>query len=819
MKTARALAILLCLALVLSLGSALVAAQPSALEDATTSVTVTKYDIDGTTILDQTTVTYAEMESTLPVQGDGTTLYYAQGPTFQPDNLWDPAETVNLKNKGAVKGTDVKDLCELVGGAAEADLIEIRAVDGYGETFPYANVYEPAPGQGKMVLAWYTKNAGEGTPVYPSGAYVPEFSSGMQLTFMAETTNAAGQHVFGHDDMRTYLPEANWHYFYDGPTTYPSAHGLSLKWINTVNVYTQPPAPWSIDVTGAVTTSVGQSWFENALACHEQVEWVDSTGNTYSGLPLWYLLGLADDEWVHGLGAYDRALAEAGYDVEVRSVDGYAQWFNSEDVSRSSAYIVANKINGAPLSESHFPLRLVGSGLTSGAQRVGKIASINLTNIPEIETWTLELSGATDYLMRQAEFDSAVLCPQIGHTAVYTDSNEDVWVGIPLWLLVGWVDDDVDHGEGAFNDELAAIGYQVKVVAADGYSYTFSIADIARNDNIIVAYTVNGLPLPEDRYPLRVVGSGLVSGGQRVGQISRIELLNLPELPPDWELELSGVLSTTLSATEFIAEATANPASWVDSSNNTYNGVALWRLAGMVDDADPTTFNDALATIGYDIKSIASDGYSRVITSSLVARNDNILVAYEMNGAPLPEDRYPLKLVGAGLSSRDMVSMLARIELLNLPEPPPDWELELSGAISTTLSATEFIAEAAANPASWDDGSGNVYNGVALWRLVAMVDDEDPATFNDELANFGYDIKSISSDGYSRAIAGSLAARNDDIIVAYEMNGEPLPENRYPLRLVGTGLSGGQMVAMLARIELVDLPHIMRTYLPLVFGK
>jgi DMSO/TMAO reductase YedYZ molybdopterin-dependent catalytic subunit len=665
-KTKKAFGLVLSLILTFGLLSTFFIAQ-SAASDGTVSITVTKYDIDGTTILDQTTLTFEEMEDTLPVQGDGETLYYFQGPTFDPANLWDPDETVNLKNKGAVKGTDIKDLAELVGGAQDGDLIQLKAIDGYNEYFQYDNVYNPAPGQGKMVVAWYTKNAGDGTPLYPVGAYVPDYADGMQLIFLAETTNASGQHVFGHDDMRTYLPEANWHYFYDGPIQYPSANGLSLKWISEINIYTQPPEPWSIDVTGAVDTTVGQTWFENCLACHEEVEWVDSSLNTWSGLPLWYLLGLSDDEYVHGYGAYNRALAEAGYDIEVRATDDYTQWFSSEDVSRSSGYIVANKINGEPLSESHFPLRLVGSALTSGSQRVGKIASINLFNIPEIETWTLELSGAIDYNMRQAEFDSAVLCPYADHQVEYTDGDGNVWVGLPLWLLVGWVDDAISHGPDSFNDELAALGYQVRVIAADDYSYTFNISDVARNDDIIVAYTMNGDPLPEDRYPLRLVGSALVSGGQRVSQIVRIELLNLPVVDPEWELELNGALTTTMTDIEFQTEAIANPASWDDDLGNTYTGVALWRLAGKVDDQDPATFNDGLAALGYSILSTASDGFNRSVDSALIARNDDILVANLKNGLPLPEEEYPLRLVGPGLSSGQMVRMIVKIDLIDLP--------------------------------------------------------------------------------------------------------------------------------------------------------
>jgi len=531
-KTTKALSIIvLCLGLIGGLWLVRAAAQPTqptAPSDGTESITVTKYDVDGTSILAQETLTYTQMEATLPVQGDGETHYYFQGPTFDPENLWDPDETVNLKNKGAIKGTDVKDLCELVGGAQDGDQIEIKAIDGYGDDFQYDNVYNPAPGQGKMVLAWYSKNAGDGHDVYPDGAYVPEFGDGMQLIFLVETTNGSGQHVFGHDDMRTYLPEDNWHYFYDGSIGYPSSNGISLKWISEVNIYTQAPAAWSIDVTGVVTTPVSQSWFENSLACHEVITWTDTSENVWSGLPLWYLLGLADDAYVHGIGSFNDALAQAGYDIEVRASDGYTRTFRSEDVRRSSGYVVANKINGDPLSD-HYPLRLVGSALTSGQDRVGQIESINLLNIPEIETWTIELSGASTYTMRQAEFESALLCPDIGHRAVYTD-GEDVWAGLPLWLLAGWVDDDNPHGEGAFNDELAALGYDVRVVATDNFSYTFPISDVVRNDNIIVANTLNDLPLSEDSYPLRLVGSDLTSGKQKIRQIARIELLDLPRI-------------------------------------------------------------------------------------------------------------------------------------------------------------------------------------------------------------------------------------------------------------------------------------------------
>jgi hypothetical protein len=101
-----------------------------ALAAATTSVRITKYAWDRTTLISSTTIDFDTMKTTLPVQGDGTTHYYHQGPTFDSNNLWDPDETVNLKDKSAVMGTDLKDLCNLVGRMANGDSVQVKTNDG-----------------------------------------------------------------------------------------------------------------------------------------------------------------------------------------------------------------------------------------------------------------------------------------------------------------------------------------------------------------------------------------------------------------------------------------------------------------------------------------------------------------------------------------------------------------------------------------------------------------------------------------------------------------------------------------------------------------
>jgi hypothetical protein len=223
---------------------------------ATSSVHVVKYAADGITVVDEQTVSYQWMEDNLPRCGDGVTHYYHQGPSFDSANLWDPNETVNLKDKGAVMGTSVKDLCDLVGGMAPGDEVLMHAVDNWIIKFKYANVYEPQDRQGPIALCWYNgedalegERPGEG---YPSNN---GYRTALQIVIMAKTTNAEGQHVFGNTDMQTVMPpeEGYSHFYQDSEGFWPSTNGLSGKWIDSILIYPSGTAP-EIPESDASTT-------------------------------------------------------------------------------------------------------------------------------------------------------------------------------------------------------------------------------------------------------------------------------------------------------------------------------------------------------------------------------------------------------------------------------------------------------------------------------------------------------------------------------------------------------------------------------------
>ncbi|QSZ68174.1 PKD domain-containing protein [Methanofollis aquaemaris] len=202
----------------------------------TTEVTVVKLAEDGETALDERTVDYRWMEENLPIVGDGVTHYYMQGPTFVESNPWDPEETENVNDYHAMRGTDVRDLCNLVGGMGPDDIIHIYPNDPYSAMkHPYKNVYYTDtehggnPEQGPLVLTWWR----------PDDGYVPDYDTGMRTFFFATTTNAKGQYVFGNDDMRRFLDEEYWTR-YEG---WPCSRAQCQKYVKRIEIKSHEPVP------------------------------------------------------------------------------------------------------------------------------------------------------------------------------------------------------------------------------------------------------------------------------------------------------------------------------------------------------------------------------------------------------------------------------------------------------------------------------------------------------------------------------------------------------------------------------------------------
>ena len=181
------------------------------------------------TVIAEKTVDYTWMEENLPVWGDGITHYYHQGPVFADNNeaRWNPAEDRNVQEKdmGALEGTRLSDLCDLVGGMSPGDTVKVSAADGYSKTFTYKNVYDPSPRQGPMVITWFRADEG----------YVPEYRTGMRLVFFADnSTNPWGINAFGNQDWRESADPD--YYYVQGSERYPTTTGLSVQEVSTIAI-------------------------------------------------------------------------------------------------------------------------------------------------------------------------------------------------------------------------------------------------------------------------------------------------------------------------------------------------------------------------------------------------------------------------------------------------------------------------------------------------------------------------------------------------------------------------------------------------------
>ena len=83
--------LILCITAVAAMVAGMLPIQPASAAG-TSTIRIMIYDVDGITVIDEEIFTIEFLESNLPVWGDGVIHYYTQGPTFDPNNLWDPGK-------------------------------------------------------------------------------------------------------------------------------------------------------------------------------------------------------------------------------------------------------------------------------------------------------------------------------------------------------------------------------------------------------------------------------------------------------------------------------------------------------------------------------------------------------------------------------------------------------------------------------------------------------------------------------------------------------------------------------------------------------
>ncbi|MEA5036890.1 hypothetical protein SDC9_34992 [bioreactor metagenome] len=217
----------------------------------TTSVEISRIAADGTTVLANETVTFAWMKENLPITGDGVKHYGHQGPVFDEapgyyGDPWDPLETINTDDAGALRGTAILDLASLVGGIPENSTVKIIAKDGLSRTFSSSYILSPESSMGPLVLVWEVN--GVNVSAASSGG---DASDGMRIYFFAE------DHVFGNYDMLRAMPESD---RYNYSNIYPSTRGLSVQYVDRIRIYTNETVYVPEPGTTLISLNLSDGW-------------------------------------------------------------------------------------------------------------------------------------------------------------------------------------------------------------------------------------------------------------------------------------------------------------------------------------------------------------------------------------------------------------------------------------------------------------------------------------------------------------------------------------------------------------------------------
>ena len=256
-----------------------------------------------------------------------------------------------------------------------------------------------------------------------------------------------------------------------------------------------------------------------------------------------------------------------------------------------------------------------------------------------------------------------------------------------------------------------------------------------------------------------------------------------------------------------------------------FKGVSLIDLANLVGGLDPSMGIDVVAKDGY----IMTFSYDQIKNGDFIAYDPatgdekkekealTVIVAYQGDGKPIPEDGDgPLRLAIISEKNNQVtdghwsVKWITKIELKPLGK---EWSLKMSGILEKEVDRNSFqsCASPSCHQATWKDDKAQIWAGVPLWRLVGEVDDQiehEGLAYNEKLADIGYLIQIVATDGYSVTLESAMTKRNNDLLVAYVVNENPLPDKYFPLRLVGNPLQKNQLIGAIDSINLIIDPKL-----------
>ncbi|ACL15569.1 DUF4430 domain-containing protein [Methanosphaerula palustris] len=542
-------------------------------------------------------------------------------------------------------------------------------------------------------------------------------------------------------------------------------------------------------------------------------------------MPLWRLVGLVDDATTHDdlIGVYNDTLADAGYTVSVIAGNGYTQDSTSQEIKRSKGYILANTMNSTPLpmqinGKNTWPLKLVGTN-TTGEESIGNVTMIKLTGLPASEpTPTANVTpqpagsdGATTL------FDGTVSLRTGTFNATAYNSGTTYSV-------------DALTPQGALNAATRVAGFTYNVTdkkwATMGTMLLDGVGTSNKDSTHGWAYTLNGAAMNDFSSPQGIGVYRLHDGDKLVfyygatgGSVeSATAVIRITVHIPQQTVIYDG--DVTLVSGNFSAQAynsgqmhTVNvltPHGALEAASQpggfTYNASdKKWSTLGtmLIDRIGQFPHDKTAGTAwAYQVNGVTKNNFSAAEgISTYPLKNGDLLTFFFGTSGGSPDSATAIVSIRVHISTGGTYS------------------LKLNGTTTQMIDRQTFEnAVAAGYAVTYQDLSGT-WQGLPLRYLAGLVDDTQADTFNETLASLGYTVKVSSGDGYNTTLQSGQIANSSDYIIANTLNGQPLTDQQWPLRLVGAGIVPRSSVAKVATIDLIGIPSVTPTVTsPIVIG-
>jgi DMSO/TMAO reductase YedYZ molybdopterin-dependent catalytic subunit len=268
-----------------------------------------------------------------------------------------------------VTGVRMTDVLAQVGGMSTLSACDVTATDNYGMTFTYGQIVAKSDVQMYDIV-----NEGGKDKAVAADSKAP-----LEFVLVWEQNGAALPSDVG--PLRLVVAQdSNVNQVVDGH--------YAVKWVNRVTLR-GAVAEWKVKMYGLrqkngkrQTYTLDRGTYDSCATpgCHGE-SWVNpTTQKTWSGVPLFLCIGKVDGGPGHdSYNAYNEALALRGYRIKLVSATGKSVIVGSRTIRNKANIILANKLMGADLTASMYPLKLVGPAKRIPSRSsIGRIVKIYL---------------------------------------------------------------------------------------------------------------------------------------------------------------------------------------------------------------------------------------------------------------------------------------------------------------------------------------------------------------------------------------------------------------------------------------------------------